>query len=396
MSAPRDRPRALSRAGEFPSLVDSLAHHKEARPVSLLAPARAADFAEDDARACQLEHDANVAHFGPSVAAFVDTLTNEGSFSEDPRKLLPVGTPPAMLNILLSGAQSMANIRWWRSNRIVYTVDSHLLDEIQNTDPEYVVPAGLVRMLPHPNPYIALPDPVDLPIPRPASESETTRYCGAFVTAVSALRAPCRTDDPDAVALNLTLAGRVLGANGRWKRSSYGEGCLDAAWARISLNAEAQPLGQIIEEATARFRRGTGNTPGVSDSATIVETLISRIVPLLIYLCAENAERRTTPTVATKRRADGGTRPGKPPRVIEHGYWLGPALLAARREYERHEAVQPTGVKRRSHIRRAHPHTYWTGPGRTVPVIRWLAPIPVNQTSEDATKPTVVPVAQNH
>jgi hypothetical protein len=41
-------------------------------------------------------------------------------------------------------------------------------------------------------------------------------------------------------------------------------------------------------------------------------------------------------------------------------------------------------------VRRAHPHTYWTGPGRTVAVVRWVSPVLVGLHGGDAAVTTVV------
>ena len=41
------------------------------------------------------------------------------------------------------------------------------------------------------------------------------------------------------------------------------------------------------------------------------------------------------------------------------------------------------GIKKRPHVRRAHWHHYWTGPGRTVLEVRWLEPVFVMGTEEE-------------
>jgi hypothetical protein len=46
-------------------------------------------------------------------------------------------------------------------------------------------------------------------------------------------------------------------------------------------------------------------------------------------------------------------------------------------EHRRDEGVT-TGRTVRPHMRRAHPHLYWTGEGRTQPRVRFLLPVSVH------------------
>jgi len=85
--------------------------------------------------------------------------------------------------------------------------------------------------------------------------------------------------------------------------------------------------------------------------------------------------------------------PGRPAATagVHPGAGVGPAVSLQRRSRhpprgDRGETVghrlrnsgaghADTGRTVSPHIRRAHWHTYWTGKGRTVPVLRWLHPI---------------------
>lgn len=64
---------------------------------------------------------------------------------------------------------------------------------------------------------------------------------------------------------------------------------------------------------------------------------------------------------------------------------IGAALAAAeRREREPPaRAGTPTGRSPKPHLRRAHWHLYWTGPGRAEPRVKWLPPIPVNVAAHE-------------
>ncbi len=116
---------------------------------------------------------------------------------------------------------------------------------------------------------------------------------------------------------------------------------------------------------------------------------LAPLVSLLVYLCSENAEfgSGTRPTRPQPKNTKRGPRifPADKPTTWAIGVRMGAAL---RREY-RNEDSQPQGgshASPRGHIRRAHWHSYWTGPrtsdARTL-IVRWIPPIPVNLNDHD-------------
>ena len=67
---------------------------------------------------------------------------------------------------------------------------------------------------------------------------------------------------------------------------------------------------------------------------------------------------------------------GTLPDTYRVGWHVGAALRRAR---EGHGGEYGTSGKRvRPHMRKAHWHLYWTGVGRSVPQMRWVAPVAVN------------------
>jgi hypothetical protein len=105
---------------------------------------------------------------------------------------------------------------------------------------------------------------------------------------------------------------------------------------------------------------------------------------LLLYLCSLSAEIRDERGNATPSRP-------KPKRTRRKGTkhmakaharrWLvAQRLGAALRLAKQKAANDPDANSARSprpHFRRAHWHTYWTGKGRTTPVLQWLHPLAV-------------------
>lgn len=83
---------------------------------------------------------------------------------------------------------------------------------------------------------------------------------------------------------------------------------------------------------------------------------------------------KTSPNPAKARRfADLGG---------ENIYRVGDHYASAIERWEQEEARANPGAAAegrsvRPHVRSAHAHLYWTGPGRTTPVVRFLPPIPV-------------------
>lgn len=347
-------------------------------------PARAADAAEVAVRVALAERAALAQRYGD----YLDRCGKAIAAQDRGLPAPPPGVPDSMTARLLGSAQVADAAYKWRQNRIVYTVDPGLAVELADTDPSGTIPARLVNRLPHPNPYLALPEPFTVPI---SGSDERARIVGAFVGALAdgptGVIVP--TGDPAAEHLRLILPGIVEDARGRPLRNP--DGTIAVTWSYLTMLGHEQTMTEMIEQVAARVRQGSSidGLPRPGDLAAIAVRLFA---PLITYLCAANADYRQAPAVATRRRADGSARPGKPPRVIEVGYHIGPQLAAARRA-ERAALATGTGGTVRPHVRRAHWHTYRVGPGRAEKVVHWLAPIAVHPDQE-ATKATVIRVPE--
>lgn len=113
------------------------------------------------------------------------------------------------------------------------------------------------------------------------------------------------------------------------------------------------------------------------------------LVSVLLYLCSETPDmsdlrgRRSAPGNPMPVKIKQGLRtfPASGPTTWLTGYRVGTALRLATdgRQDDRGAAGGGTHASPRPHIRRAHWHTYWTGPrgSSQTPVLRWLPPIPV-------------------
>jgi hypothetical protein len=122
------------------------------------------------------------------------------------------------------------------------------------------------------------------------------------------------------------------------------------------------------------------------------ETMLPIFEPLIsvvLYLCTEAADIRDRKGLQIKpqnpksTKVKGGLRefPAQGPTTWEVGYRLGAALKAAEQKEIREEQGS-AHASPRPHIRRAHWHSFWTGPQdspeKRKAVLKWLPPIPVN------------------
>lgn len=96
------------------------------------------------------------------------------------------------------------------------------------------------------------------------------------------------------------------------------------------------------------------------------------------YLCASNAEIKEF-KVSKKDKPVISVGAKKNPiniQVSNVGYYIGKRFEKMYTEsVNQGSHIGISGVKKRPHVRRAHWHHYWTGPGRTVLQVKWLEPI---------------------
>jgi len=284
----------------------------------------------------------------------------------------------------------------WQQHRIVYDFDRDMWNELGSTDLNTVIPAGLLTHLPHFNPFIALPDPVRVPIDPQRPDLGDTIVGGFFITGYLD---PAQHDPhdqtrplftgshtPEATGnLALTFIASLETPDHRPVRAPDGHPRL----ATLVVVLQHDPgQDQTVAQMAAATLSLALNQHAMNQAITT--TLIPQAVSALVYLCATNADLRPVPkTVTARTHRNNGTRTPKPVRLVEVGHHVGATLRA----WHQHTTSTTPGnaTPRRPHLRRAHFHTFWAGQGRTIRRVRWLPPIPVN-TTDDATQTTVIPV----
>jgi hypothetical protein len=163
---------------------------------------------------------------------------------------------------------------------------------------------------------------------------------------------------------------------------------------------DAPTVSAALEQAQAAGKDRAQTIVGVSmDVGASFRSDLARIVViLLLYLSGEPDVVRVVHPGAKPHR-DARMRRRDPERwadIREPTVW--DVGVAYRKAFERWEieqareiAADSSGRSVRPHMRRAHSHLYWTGPGRTEPRVRFLLPIPVKGklAEEEAESPIV-------
>lgn len=289
-------------------------------------------------------------------------------------------------------AQDAGVIKLWSRYKIAYSIDLDLWAELGDADDDTVIPRGVLAKLPHPDPWISLPEPILIPTFDRGDDSLYQRIEGFFVTGRFGIDGggylPTSTVR-ESGALSLLICSRIVRADGSHARNPGG--MPDYSWTRIGVD-EGRTVGEMVEATRRTFTLAAATL----DWEREVEQSLRRCVAILLYLCTTNADLQTMPTPPRKPVKAKGKRPGRTPvRVVKVGWRLGAQLRAHYAREAAHRDAAPTGRKVRPHVRRAHFHTFRVGPGRTNErtqvEIKWISAVPINFDA-DATETTVIGV----
>jgi hypothetical protein len=177
---------------------------------------------------------------------------------------------------------------------------------------------------------------------------------------------------------------------------SLGEGKFSKAYLeQIKRMGEDDPENPIhralVNESTADI---------MLEQTKLFAMMQARLGSLLLYLVSDKADispegdssELRSRVVSNERRGIRNFQASKV-RPWEVGFRIGAEIRAF--EERSHESAMSTGTgsSMRPHVRRAHWHSFWTGP-RDQPQerrkkVRWLPPTPVNVTSSDDLVPTM-------
>lgn len=267
-------------------------------------------------------------------------------------------------------------VRDWQRSRVVYRVHPALCESLLATDSSAPIPCEIFRQLPHPNPFVVFPEPIAITVANPAVPlARQPEIVGMLVTGYDAAGLLCGTDSDSLARLNIALASRL------------------------------QYVGQDVTYEEQQVQISVSGTRTVAEMAERQRSLsiipmdpsenlngFNLAVGLLLYLCSDDRDARPANDRRTPRKKRRGD--GRSAHVVDVGFDVGPRLFATPKG--RNDANSPEGKvtdssARRAHLRRAHWHTYWTGP-RTEPVakLKWLHPVLVNAGVDDPGRAQVV------
>jgi len=275
----------------------------------------------------------------------------------------------------------------WNTSKIVYSVHPRTQAAIVATDwADTVIPATMWDQLPHPDPFISLASPIYIHHDTTGFERYDAILVGGIRPTADRAYTRCSTHDPRATGTYLNFVGyhvdvtkrRILHRMpDRWGRTRT---VAEVIGMRIAIPHIDRSLPGTITATVnevagdpARISGWPSDAPSVTDAIT---RLATTGVSLAAYICSAGADITTAATHKTP------VSPSQPPTpksvaVMALGYRIGPSLPAPPSPSGAGRPGASTGRSVSGHIRRAHAHTYWTGPGRTIRTVKWLPPIAV-------------------
>jgi hypothetical protein len=330
-------------------------------------------------------------NFHPYGEALIDLAVKQAMGERGPSTLPAAPTRAAQVREIIYTAQDAAVRRLWQQHRTVYDLDPNLWAELGQITPDTVIPAGLMSQMPHSDPFIALPEPVLLPI----DGTHRMRIQGFFVVGCTgghdnALRGITSTHGDNANGdLMLLIGAEVESHDGR--PYMIDDGHQDMVWSRATLDLSRGE--RTVEQLTAVIIERFDGLPLAGPGDFHLPIMVQTAVAALVYLCAKNAELEPLPDAIIRRQQAQRGSKLKKLNVVKVGYHIGAQLRAWRRSGSpAPDDGHGGGAPRRPHVRRAHLHTYRVGPGRRQTEVRFLSPIPVGFRGGEADKTTIIPV----
>jgi hypothetical protein len=152
-------------------------------------------------------------------------------------------------------------------------------------------------------------------------------------------------------------------------------------------------------EAEAAYQSSLRSRFVMPSMAKDLEKHVAPLLSLVLYLCSDqpdfgDVDRKPEHPKARKTNKGMKLQAAEAPTTWNVGVRIGAALRKARANSPNNLIATESHASPRAHVRRAHWHTYWTGPKdkEQKPKLKWLSPILVG--AEDELVPTVHPVKQ--
>lgn len=276
---------------------------------------------------------------------------------------------------ILSLTGDLYNLFAWSETRTAYCFNDVLWRELYDGGITEQIPVALLKRMPAPCVYIS-----GAPIPE---------ISGFFVQVYQG---------KESLVMVISAVSEARFVSRQW-----GPGCalpqnspLRRMFTTIIPIGENATLNNVIVQMMREIRRPLDREWGAShpelymseaelaqqalDEGEMACYLLQFVLPHVLYLCTsapDISERRPT-----KRGKNAPTsRCRFVSRTFDVGARVGAQLRLARQESNPSASSGGGGRPPRPHVRRAHWHLYWTGKGRAVPRLNWVAPTLVNASS---------------
>lgn len=281
---------------------------------------------------------------------------------------VPDHVPAELHHAARSSITALAIRRIWASSRIVYALHPQMLAELADSSSEQL-PGPIFSYLPHTNPLVIFPEP----IPTTAPDGARGQILGFYVYGnAGEPRRLCSSHDEVRDRLGLMFVTALLDEHG--KRIDT-----DLTRVTIPVGEEQFTVDQAVDRTLAAFAVEPGILMLSDRMRTWLTELVRTAVNVLLYLCSEEPDTIVVRSPSQRRTKSKGSKAAKPARMIKVGWRLGPAFHTARRVAAQTAAQTGDGRRRPTpHQKRGHFRTYWTGHGRTTPILRFVKPFWVN------------------
>ncbi|MFJ4895928.1 hypothetical protein ACIP5U_38995 [Streptomyces sp. NPDC088788] len=297
---------------------------------------------------------------------------------------LRLPSAPVMQSVQLVAGDYAVHLNWKKA-KVVYDVEPTMMSTLAEMDTHDLLPGGILRQLPHPNPVFVFTE--GHPVMRADGMSALVR--AMYVSGRRADQTMCDTSDREAAEYQLTFKCDLLDGSGQ---------VIDMDSVRISVGVldDSFTMRATIDAVLKDYvwEPLMSDTSSAADKRLHMEALAHFGIAHLLYVCSEKADMVRKP-IGRKPVRKGGRRPERPLQLRQVGWRIGPAIKATRDSIATSREATGTGSGRTvaPHVRRAHLHTFRYGKERALSKVRWLPPTFVNaggeQISIDA---TIVPV----
>jgi hypothetical protein len=309
--------------------------------------------------------------------------------------------PPNRRTEIRFTANDVAVLCLWGEHRQVINPDPDLWAELADTRADMVIPSGLFERMPYPDPFVAFPEPLVLPL----DDGQYMTVGGFFVTGRRQIGLQIGQNYSHVGEVPVSLADSYTEPDGHrrygllftaetWNADgspvyieSTGE--RDMIWTRLTIRD-----GASVDELLAHSFAAFVDTNAGGDAHSQARAMLRAAVGVMIYLCADNRDVRVVNPPPVRKSKAKGKAARQRPTVVEVGHRVGATIRKYRRERAQFRASNPTGRTLPPHLRAAHFQSFRVGPGRpnerTETVVKWVSFIEVNmgkRTRDD--RPTV-------